>query len=250
MSNTGCVSLNLPFGMAVSGSAVANPGITFDPMRQLLGNLNSVLTPFMPIFKIVGFAKDVTDCLKAIPDCIAQLSPKPLISKLAKVVQDIDELLGVLPQTSVPVMLRDLIGALVTYLRGIQSQILGLQVHASVIANLSATANTYQSSNPDAYEELNGIVVAAMADGASYIGTLDAQSCAFNELCRTFKIVADLLGLPAPPILACFNFDATLDASAYNKALKLAADGLEAAIDVLLGIGAILGGVSTPAPPC
>lgn len=250
MSNTGCVTMRLPLGVQMTGSSVANPGMNFDPMRSLLGNLNSVLMPFMPIFKIVGFANDVTDCLKAIPDCISKLSPAPLVSKLAKVVQDIEELLGVLPQASVPVMLRDLIGALIGYLRGVQSQILGLRAQARICVGLYVLAQGYQETNPDAYAELTGITSATVADGAGYVSTLDAQSCAFNELARTFKTVASLIGAPAPPLLPCFNFSADLLPAAYDQALEAAAQALEDAIDVLLGIAAVLGGATAPTPPC
>ncbi len=250
MSNAGCVSLSLPFGMSMTGSSVSNPSLNFDPMRALLGNLNGVLTPFMPIFKIVGFAGDVKAALDSIPDCITQLSPKPLVSKLAKVAKDIDELLGVLPQTSVPVMMRGLLGALITYLRGVQAQILGLRVTARLAINLQNAADGYQQTNPDAYAELSGIAAAAVSDGAGFVGALDAQSCAFNELCRSIKIVASLVNLPAPPLLPCFNFSANLSPTAYDGALSAAAAALEVAIDVLLGLATALGGATAPTPPC
>lgn len=252
MSNTGggCVSLNLPFGMALTGSSAAQPGLTFDPMRTFLVQLNGVLTPFMPIFKIVGFAKDVLDALNAIPSCITKLSPAPLVQKMVKVAADIDELLGVLPPASVPVMLRDLLGALILFLSGVQSQLRGLQVQAQLVANLQSTADAIQSTNPDGYAELTAIVAASIADGTTNVSILDSQSCAYNELCKTIKIVAELVGLPAPPLLGCFNFGADLSPAAYNAAITAAVEAINVALALLGVLADAFGGATAPAAPC
>jgi len=250
MSNTGCVQLHMPFGVQLSGSAIATPGLTFDPMRAFLGQLNGVLLPFMPIFKIVGFAKDVVDALNSIPDCITQLSPKPLIEKMVKVAQDIEQLLEVLPQASVPVMLRDLLGAMITFLSGILSQLTGLQQGLTITLRVETAANAVQDSNPDAYAELNGIVVASLADQETVMNTLDAQSCAFNELAKTFAAVAALINAPIPPLLPCFNFSAGGSVAPQLAALNAAIAAITAAIDVLEALGDALGGASEPLPPC
>jgi hypothetical protein len=246
----GCVSLRLPFGIQVSGASSATPGLTFDPMRALLVNLNGVLAPFMPIFKIVGFAKDVTDAIKAIPDCITNLNPSPLVQKLVKVAADVEELLEVLPQASVPVMLRDLVGLLIVYLEGVRSQLQGLEIQARVAVSLMATAAPLQTTNPDAYAELTGIAGACVTDGTDVMTALDAQSCPYNALAKTIAAVADLIGLPAPPLLPCFNVSANLSPSAYNAALETAISALDLALSVLEALGSALGGATAPLPPC
>jgi hypothetical protein len=251
MSNAGCVSLHLPLGMTLGGSASATPGLNFDPMRGLLVNLNGALAPMMPIFKIVGFAKDVLDTLESIPNCITQLNPQPLISKLEKVTQDIDQLLECLPQLAVPVMLRDLIGALLTYLYGIQGQLRGLLGPANTANALAQLAAPLQQTNPAAYAELNGIVQATLTDGAGYIDALDAQSCAFNSLASAITNVAALIGAPVPPLLPCFNFSGgSMPPTAYISALNAAIDAITVAIDVLTALGAALGGATAPVAPC
>ena len=246
----GCVTLNLPFGMALTGSSSATPGMNFDPMRSLLVNLSGVLAPLVPIFKIIGFAKDVVDALEAIPSCITNLSPSKLIQTLKKVEADISELVGALPPLTVPVMMRDLCGALIVFLTGVQSQIRGLQVQATVVVALQSRADSIQSTNPDAYAELTGIVSASLADGASYVNTLDAQSCAYNGLITTIVTLAKLAGLPPPPLLPCFNFGTSVSPTAYNDALAEAIAAIQIAIDVLTALALALGGATEVRPPC
>jgi hypothetical protein len=251
VSNTGgCVSLTLPFGMSTGGTASSTPGLHFDPMRGLLSNFSTVLAPFMPIFKIIGFAKDITDCVKAIPDCITQLSPKPLVDKLAKVVADIDQLLEVLPPLSVPVMLRDLIGALITALEGLQSQIEGLMALGRISANLEVTADSLLDSDPDAAGALTAIVQASIGDSTSMVATLDSQQCAFNTLIGAIINLCALLGLPVPPLLPCFGGASFSTAVDLLAGLQVVDDAIGDVIALLSDLAEILGGATAPVQPC
>jgi hypothetical protein len=250
MSNSGCVSLRLPFGVTVGGSAIANPTLTFDPMRGLLGQFAGVLGPYMAIFKIVGFAKDILDAVTAIPDCITQVNPKPLIDKLVKVTQDIDQLLGVLPPVSVPAMIQDLLGALITYLQGLKSQIAGLQAATQVTASLEARASSLISTYPAAAGELTQIVQAAIGDTLGMVSALDAQQCAFNELIGTIIILCGLLGLKPPPLLPCFGAASVTTAVDLLSELSIVVDALDAMIVLLTALGQALGGATMPEIPC
>jgi len=250
MSNSGCVSLRLPFGMEVGGSALATPTLTYDPMRGMLSQFAGVLAPLMPIFKIIGFAKDITDALKAIPDCITQLSPKPLVDKLAKVVSDIDELLGVLPPLSVPKMVQDLCGAMITFLTGIQSQIAGLQAAASFSATLEVEAENLLSTDPDAAGELTMIVAAQIGDTTTIVASLDAQSCSFNTLAGAIKNICELVGLPAPPLLPCFGGASIGSAVELLSALNVILTAIDDIIALLTAVAEAVGGATTPALPC
>lgn len=250
MSNGGCVSLHLPFGMVVGGSAVATPTLTFDPMRGLLGQFGAVLAPFMTLFKIVGFAKDITDALKAIPDCITQLSPQPLVSKLALVVQDIDQLLGVLPPVSAPVIVQGVVGALITYLQGLRSQIGGLQASASIAATLEVNAASLEATDPNAAGELTAIVQLAIGDSVAAVSTLDAQSCSFNQLIGTITTICQLVGLPAPALLPCFGGASPSSAVDLLSSLSEVLAAIDAAIELLNVVGDAVGGATTPVPPC
>jgi len=250
MSNGGCVALHLPFGVQVGGTASATPGLNFDPMRGLLAQMNGVLSPYLAIFEIVKFAMDIVSALNAIPDCITQLSPAPLVNKMVKVAQDIDQLISVLPQVSVPVMIKDLLGALITYLVGLESQIQGLKNATAITVNLENEAADLESTDPDAAGELTMIVGLAVGDATTTVAILDANSCAFNTLVGTIITLVQLIGAPAPQLLPCFGSAGISSAAALNEALATVLTAIEDLITVLTTLGDAVGGATMPSAPC
>jgi hypothetical protein len=250
MGNAGCVTLHLPLGLMVSGSAVSQPSLTADPMRGVLGQMTATLGPFATIFKIISFATDVLAAFQSIPDCITQLSPKPLIDKLQKVIADVDQLVSVLPQVSVPVMVRDLLGAVIAALQGVQTQVAGLQSAAAQASALEQLAASLASSDPAAAGELTSIVQLAIADTVGIVDDLDAQQCALNQLLTTITTLVGLVGLPAPSLLPCFGGATPSSASELVSALTEVDDALITAIELLSAVGDAVGGATAPIPPC
>lgn len=200
-----CVEVNFPFGIQVSGSA-GKPSQTFDPLGQLMIQLNGTLAGFAPVLRVVDAMKAIVDAIASIPSCIATLSPQKLIAKLEAVQAKLSVLLNVLPPASIPPLLRDIVSVLVMYLSGMRDMLASVQTSASLSAGLDTSALELELQGElEAAAELRGIAATSLQDNVSALATLSAQSCPYNHLIGTLKVVADLAGLPSPPTIPDFG---------------------------------------------
>lgn len=135
------LKITLPGGAELSAMLKGFP----DPQKltaELMAQVNSALTPLVPIFNIIDIALAVFECIKAIPD---SLGPPPdptklgqCISKLTKV---IDIILGLIPQVSVGIFVKDIISVILVFLLGLRAELLAI-IKAQVKIDLSAAKAT------------------------------------------------------------------------------------------------------------
>lgn len=109
------ICVRLPFGLEIcSGRATA---FLFEGRdRQLLsflGVLQPVLTPLMMLLVIASLVKALVDCIKAIPEAIASLSPSPIINCIEKLTKIFPKLLSFIPPLTYIATLIDIIRAII-----------------------------------------------------------------------------------------------------------------------------------------
>lgn len=92
--------------------------------KNLLGQINTALTPLGPFFTVFDVLIAVFDCIKAVKE---SLGPPPDPSKLAKCIVNlqkaIDKLLGLHPAISIPKTVKSILTIVITFLQGIRNEV-------------------------------------------------------------------------------------------------------------------------------
>ena len=139
----GEICVTVPGGTQLCASVSVDIPDPTDLVKQLFAEANAMLAPFVPIFNLIDFALAAFNCLKAIPKLAAiPPDPKPLLDCFPALAEKIDALLRLLPPTSIPLFVRELLDALLLLLVSIRSrlQLLIDQVDRIVEARTRAAA--------------------------------------------------------------------------------------------------------------
>ncbi len=161
---------------------------------KLIGQANSAMAPLIPIYNIIDTVIALFNCVKAIPDA---LGPPPDPSKLAEcipnLVDKIEELLGLIPLASLPLLIISIIDALIAFLEGIKDQIQALIVHLADVA----TAATRAEQLGDA--KLLLLVQCAEEKVDSQIQVINQSVAPINKTVALLNVFLSLIGLPEIP---------------------------------------------------
>lgn len=121
----GRLCITFPGGVEICAGFLPND-IT-DPLehvKALIGQFNSALAPLQPIFNILDVCIAIVKCIEAIPETIG---PPPDPTAIAQCIPDLlkklDALLKLLPQLSLPYLIKDFLGHLITYLQGLRNRL-------------------------------------------------------------------------------------------------------------------------------
>lgn len=224
------LSIDLPGGVSLRAQL---PSGTFpnlpDIVGSLMGQLNSALTPLMPIFRIldvvialVEFAQSVPDALGPPPD------PMGVIKKLKKLLKAFAKLASLFPPVSIPIMIVGVCKIIVAALTALIDQIEhSLTVSASLdLARERATMLALDPLLLEGAAALEASIDCAQANldlqlsvGMSGLGPL-------NRLLDLLSLFAGLVGLPE-----FLTIDAGADPRAMLEPLRAAV----AALSVVCG---------------
>jgi hypothetical protein len=174
-------------------------------VTQALGQVSSALAPLQPIFDIIETVNAVFECIEALREVFSEFPPNPvpLLQCIPDLATKVTQLLKLLPQFSVPQLLKDVIGVFVTFFDALIGEI-------------------------DSLIRLFDRIVAAGLLATSAPGLLEAIACGngninnglnnISRLIGNFLIVIDLLntlgktiGLPEIPTVDCKLTGASLD---------------------------------------
>jgi hypothetical protein len=220
-------TIDLPGGVTIP--------LKFDPgsipdlgneVMKLLAEGNAALAPLAPIFTVIGAVLAVFDCIKAIPATIGPPpDPTALAGAIAKAVGKVEALLKLVPQLSVPFVVRSLLGTLVAGLKGVRAKLavvlkshvrinagLALQIPGVNLARLQANLNVAKSN-----------LDAQMAAMTAALGPLNKVLCLLNLF---FSLIG---GAEIAP----FSFDVSLVVPDLTSKV-------EAGVDISLAIDEVL----------
>lgn len=185
------LKVTLPGGLSVQGMTDGIGQGALEQARSLLGKANAAMAPLGPIFTVIEILMLVKKFIEAVPGVVT--NPGKVVSVGNDVVKAMGKLVRLLPQASVPLMVLDLVDALLGLMDGVLAELSALATQAERIQ--AARAAALDLPDLEAILDLaQGQVQAQQAN----LGTALANVGAVVELVNT---VAGLVpGLPKIPL--------------------------------------------------
>lgn len=188
--------IHMPGGVELSVMTPEIGPTRISVAKNLLTQANAALAPLTPFFNVLDAVIAVKDALTAIPRCISNLSPGPLLNALPVVNQKINKLLALLPQLSVPILVRDVIEALILSLNGIIDLLEAVLVQEAKIA--AAATKASEPGNA----ALAAIVICAQTTNDAQKAEIAAGMAPLNRLIGVLNLFLKLIGQKPLPNLA------------------------------------------------
>lgn len=177
-----------------------------DPLKILQGflaQINTALAPLSPIFTIFDVVVAIFDCIKAIPESLGPPpDPTALANAIARLVEVIGELLGLLPQMSVPKLVKQIMIVIATALLAFQRELLSLVRGLEYITTMATFA-----SKPGNHA-LNLVISCAQGRVDIRLENLNASIAPLNRLLGILNLLMDLAQMPEemrPPVFSGFG---------------------------------------------
>jgi len=207
-----------PFDITLPG------GIEIEDIN-LMRIIQPALTPLVPFFDLIDTIVALYNCVKAIPDA---LGPPPDPSILAACLPDLAEklnkLLNMLPQVSLPRLVRRLLTLLVQTLRTVRSQLMHLQQQMVQILGAIDRAKSLNDAG------LMAITACAQANVAQEAANVGKSLAALGKLLGLINLFMGMIGGPQVPDLSTLAgrpLDQTLPPlDALIKALETAREAV------------------------
>lgn len=191
----GEVCIRFPGGGRLCAQYGFDSGDVNEVVRSLMGQVNAGLMPLDPFFKVIEAFKAVVDCVTAVPEAIIQLDPSGLLECMPEMVKKLAALLALIPQLSVPALVKDILGAVVIALIGIRQEIAAcIRQNARLLA---AETRAAELGNQD----LAAVVVCAKGNLAAQLANHNAGMGPLNRLLGVVNFLLSLAGLPEVELL-------------------------------------------------
>lgn len=199
-----CISLSLgpgelciqfPGGVKLCAQAGFDTGDASTIVRSLLAQVNSALMPLQPFFMVLDAIKAIVDCVQAVPEAIIQLDPSGMIECIPDMVKKLTKLLQLLPQLSIPVLIKQLLEALVVQLIALRGQIAALIAHQARL--IAAGLRAAELGNV----ELQTVVDCALENVLAQLANNNAAMAPLNRLIGTINVLLELAGLQPIEVL-------------------------------------------------
>lgn len=185
---------------SVQGLDVGDPLMV---LQGFLSQINTALAPLSPIFTIFDVVVAIVGCVKAIPDTLGPPpDPTALINAIQKLLKVLSKLLGMLPQMSVPVMVKQILTIIATTMLAFQRELLSI-VRALELVTAAATAAAKTGN-----EALNLVVSCAQGRVDIRMANLNTATAPINRLIGIVNLLMDLAQIPddsRPPLFSGFG---------------------------------------------
>lgn len=160
-----------------------------ETLRSLLSSANAALLPLQPFFTVIGVVKAIIDCIQAIPDTLGPPpDPTALANCIPTLLEQVEKLLKMLPQYSVPLMIKRLILLVATTLAALKDELLAvIRYQERIVA--AATAAALPGN-----ELLATILDCANANAATTLANLNASMQPLQGLIAIMNILLELIG--------------------------------------------------------
>ncbi len=150
----------LPGGMCLSyvWDGIGKIPSVADVSLDFYSQIGPALTPLKPLFDILDTVLAIFRCVKAIPDAITSLDPRELLNCFPALAKLIDQLLKLIPQLSIPKMIKAALKNMGKLLRAIASDIEYIKSQLQRIADMIDRAADLNDV------KMNGFLVCAQQD--------------------------------------------------------------------------------------
>ncbi len=190
------LEITLPGGATLSQviSAVKAVPNSVDMGINLMQQVQPAMAPLIPIFDIVDTMATLFKVVQAIPE---SLGPPPDITKLTRLFPELNEkmnkLLKLIPQLSVPLMVKGLLDLLIATLHGVRSQLLALNQQMVSVTNAAARASLL--SDP----ELTSIALCAQNNIEKQAKNIVQSLAALKNLINLMNLFMQMINGPQIP---------------------------------------------------
>lgn len=171
------------------------PGAADLPM-DFFSQIGPALAPMKPLFDILDTVLAIYRCVKAIPDAITSLDPSELLNCIPALAKLVDALLKLIPQMSIPKMIKSALRQLSMLLRGVATDFGSLQTQLNRIATLIDRAATLNDV------KLNGYLVCAQQNVTQ---TALSTSEALKGIGRIILLINIFMGMIGGQEIPCFG---------------------------------------------
>jgi len=204
-----------PFQLTLPG------GVTIERIN-LLEVIQPLLAPLMPLFEIVDTIVAIFNCVKAIPD---SLGPPPDPTVLAACIPELGEkvaqLLKLIPQLSLPILLKQICKLIGHTLRDARGALLLLLEEMQRILRAVDRATELEDSG------LMAIISCAKTNAGQEAANVGKMLASLGRLIGLVNLFFGMLGLPEVPSLS----------ELAGKPLDLVIEPLDALIEVFQNAG-------------
>ncbi len=156
-----------PGGVTLCAQVGFDEGSALAVTKSLFGQVNAALAPLSPFFNVLDVALALFKCVKAVPDCITELSPVPILKCIPGLVEKVNKLLQLIPQVALPMTIKGIITAIISFLVGLKSKLQAIVARQTKIIASRARA-----------AELGNVQLDVALDTAQ--GVLDGQLVNMN----------------------------------------------------------------------
>lgn len=200
-----------------------------DMNMDFFSQIGPAMTPLAPFFNMLDVALSMFRCVQAVPDAITSLNPNELLQCMPALAKAVDQALKLIPQLSLPKMVKAIIENLASLLRGIATDLDYLRAQAQRIADEIDRAAEWNS------HRINGFLVCAQE-------TMDQTVLSTGEALKGIGSIVLLvnvfMGLFGGPEVPCFG-----DLISGNVA-----EGFEFLIDIILAMAELLETIAAAIP--
>lgn len=166
---------------------------------ELLGRVNSAMTPMVPFFNILDAVLAVIECTKSLPDAITSLDPRPIMDCLKKLVPLAAKLAEMSPLVTIPKMVIQIIDVLIAALIGVREEILDL-------VSLQARINdAYDKAERTGNVHLAAIADCKNADLKLHLEFISSRLAPLNRMLSLLAQLLDIAGVKVP--VGCISLD-------------------------------------------
>lgn len=106
-----------------------------DVWLQFYSQIGPAMSFLAPFFNVLDTCLAIFRCVQAVPDAITNLDPTELFQCVPELVEKINDLLGLIPQLSIPRMVKRILEGLATLLRAVASDLQYIQQQLARIAD-------------------------------------------------------------------------------------------------------------------
>lgn len=200
----------LPGGLCLSyvWDAIGKIPSLSDVNLAFFGQIGPAMAPLKPFFDILDTVLALFRCVQAIPDAITKLDPSELLQCAPALAKAVDQVLKLIPQLSIPKMVKSILHNLATLLRSVGADLLYLESQLQRITDAVQRAASLNDHT------LSGFLVCAQ-NTVNDVALSTAE--ALRGIGSIILLVNIMMGLFGGPEIPCFgslvgeNLDAGFD---------------------------------------
>lgn len=200
-----------------------------DMSMDFFSQIGPAMAPLAPLFDLLDTVLAVYRCVKAVPDAITSLDPSELFKCMPALAQLIDKLLKLIPQLSFPKMIKAALHNMAVLLRGIAADLEYVKSQLQRIADMIDRAADLNDV------KLEGFLVCAQGEMDDTVMSTAEALKGIGRIILLLNIFMGLIGGEEIPCLGSLVSDNI-------------ADGLDAVIDLLTSLAAILDEIANAIP--